>query len=278
MEVKPKISVVLPYYNRHDYIEKSLGAIVNQTFAPFECIIVDDCSEMASYEKLLAVVEQFKTEASFPIKVIRREENGGGPAARNLGIDSVTGDWIAAADSDDFWRLDKLERQVAWMKPDVDALHAAAEMHYGEGKSSAFMDKPEYLSVSDLFYSSQVVHPTFLVKTEVMRAIGKYDESFRISGDYEITLRLVSRGYKVRFQPEVLIDVTRTGHDSASSPKNMFVALNSMNKLWWRYRSFFKNSRPGADGFLSNHWKRLGLRKGGVVGRSLWFAGKMLPF
>lgn len=277
MEITPKISVVLPYFNRHDYIEKSLGAIVNQSYQPYECIIVDDCSELSSYKKLEGIVEQFNKKASFPIKLVRKEKNGGGPSARNVGIEYVTGDWVAAADSDDFWRVNKLERQVAWMEQGVDVLHAAAEMHYGDGKSSAFMDKPEYLTAKDLYYSSQIVHPTMLVKTDVMRAIGKYDESFRISGDYEITLRLVSKGYKVRFQPEVLIDVTRTGHDSASSPKNMFVALSSMNKLWWRYRSFLKGSRPGNDSFLSNHWKRLGLRKGGAIGRGLWLIGCVLP-
>lgn len=107
MEFPPcKISVIIPTYNRSATIEYCLDSILNQTYLPFEIIVVDDCST----DNTLAIVKSIDHPL---IKAFQLERNQGAQAARNRGIQMAQGDWIAFQDSDDEWVADKLEKQVA---------------------------------------------------------------------------------------------------------------------------------------------------------------------
>lgn len=99
-----KISVVIPAHNREKYIKRCLDSIINQSYAPYEIIVVDD----ASTDNTIQVVERY----SCPIvRLIKCKINGGAQKARNIGIKEAKGDWIAFLDSDDEWLPDKLEKQ-----------------------------------------------------------------------------------------------------------------------------------------------------------------------
>jgi len=100
-----KISVVIPAYNRESSILNCIDSVLNQTFLPFEVIVVDDCSTDATAE----IVEALENPL---VKVIRHTSNKGAQAARNTGIRSAKGNWIAFQDSDDIWLSAKLEKQV----------------------------------------------------------------------------------------------------------------------------------------------------------------------
>ncbi len=94
-------SVIIPLYNKENFIKKAVESVLGQTFPDFEIIIIND----GSTDKSLDVVEQFSDER---IRIIS-QKNQGVSAARNLGISKSTHEFITFLDADDFWESDYLE-------------------------------------------------------------------------------------------------------------------------------------------------------------------------
>lgn len=106
-----KISVIIPCYNASLTIAKCVESVINQTHSVFETIFVDDCSQDDTLETLKKLKEKYSQNNHF--KIFSMSENSGPSAARNLGIQSAEGNWIAFLDSDDCWHKDKIEKQVS---------------------------------------------------------------------------------------------------------------------------------------------------------------------
>jgi len=92
----PKVSVIVPIYNREKYIARCIDSILRQTFMNFELILVDDGSK----DRSLAICEEYAKKDERI--VVLHKENGGVSSARNLGIDKARGKWICFVDSDDY--------------------------------------------------------------------------------------------------------------------------------------------------------------------------------
>lgn len=92
-----KVSIIIPVYKVEMYLSRCLDSILTQIYTEWEAILIDDCSPDKSGE---ICDEYAKKDSRF--KVIHREKNGGASAARNLGLEVATGDYIAFIDSDDY--------------------------------------------------------------------------------------------------------------------------------------------------------------------------------
>jgi glycosyltransferase involved in cell wall biosynthesis len=104
---KPKISVIVPTYNRSELLPRAINSILNQTFKDFELIIVDD----GSTDNTKKIIEKY-SENDSRIKYIYQENSGGPPRPKNTGIKIAKGNYIAFLDSDDEWLPSKLEEQI----------------------------------------------------------------------------------------------------------------------------------------------------------------------
>lgn len=107
--MKELVSVVMPSYNTAGYIGAAIQSVLNQTYADWELIIVDDCSTDNTDE----IVATFKDDR---IQYLKNEKNSGAAASRNKALRLARGKWIAFLDSDDLWLPEKLERQLKYMK------------------------------------------------------------------------------------------------------------------------------------------------------------------
>lgn len=107
-----KVSVIIPVYNSQQYIEKCVNSVVNQTYKKLEIIIIDDNSNDDS----LKIIKSIKDKR---IKIIELKKNKGVACARNEGVKIATGDYICYIDSDDYWKKDKIEKQVEFIKDKV---------------------------------------------------------------------------------------------------------------------------------------------------------------
>ena len=105
--MRPKVSVVIPVYNRAQSILPTLRSVQEQTFSDFECLVVDDGSKDG--DELRRTIESLDDPR---FRYVRRD-NGGASAARNTGVDEARGEVVAFLDSDDRWLPEKLERDVA---------------------------------------------------------------------------------------------------------------------------------------------------------------------
>lgn len=101
------ISIVIPVYNAEDYLRKSIESILQQTYPVWELILIDNGSEDNSFR---ICQEYAKKEER--IQVLHQYQNKGVSAARNLGLEKVTGDYVTFLDADDWVAEDYLEQLV----------------------------------------------------------------------------------------------------------------------------------------------------------------------
>lgn len=115
----PLVTIIVPLFNKEKYILATLRSISDQTYTNWECIISDD----GSSDNSLLLVEQFISATPGHWKIIS-QINSGPSSARNHGIKSATGKYIAFVDADDIWIQNKLEVQVEYLEknPEVSLL------------------------------------------------------------------------------------------------------------------------------------------------------------
>lgn len=108
--LKDKVSIVMPSYNTAKYIGESIESVLNQTYANWELIIVDDCSTDNTDEIVNKYLEDKR------IRYIKNATNSGAAISRNRALREAKGRWVAFLDSDDLWEPDKLKKQIAFME------------------------------------------------------------------------------------------------------------------------------------------------------------------
>lgn len=108
---KALVSIVVPVYNSEKFILDTIDTVEKQSYKNWELIFVDDCSKDNSTK---IIKERIKDDKK--IKLIELKKNSGAANARNVGIDESKGSYIAFLDSDDLWKKEKLENQLAFIK------------------------------------------------------------------------------------------------------------------------------------------------------------------
>lgn len=169
------ISVVIPAKNRAKMIGKCLDSVLNQTVKAGEIIVVDDNSTDDTKE----VVQSY---SKYGVKYVPLENKIGAQAARNLGIISATGDFIAFQDSDDEWFKYKLEEQIKLIKAYGSEkflfIHGDAEDH--DCKTGERRDRKvpelEGSCYEKLLKSPGPLFPAILVNKKALLEIGLLDE------------------------------------------------------------------------------------------------------
>lgn len=111
------ISIIIPLYNKEEFIHRTLKSVASQDICNWECIIVDDGSTDASLRK----VNEFISENTGNWKVVS-QVNSGQTAARNHGISLASGKYFAFLDADDLWPKSKLRTQFEVLEGDSDVV------------------------------------------------------------------------------------------------------------------------------------------------------------
>lgn len=196
------VSVIVPVRNRRELLREALSSVVGQTRPAQEIIVVDDGSTDGSAE----VAESL----GGTVRVIR-QEGLGRSSARNLGIENASGDFVAFLDSDDVWDPQKLERQIKLFSDDGVAMvagHVWAIDIMGKvmpdvtTKTRCSVDRLRLAGCSPVamirrpgIYTSSIV-----VRTDVVRALGGFDEEMDGNEDWDLWIRL-ARASSIQVAP-----------------------------------------------------------------------------
>ena len=204
------ISVVIPSYNRKEFLKRSIDSAINQTIQPFEIIVVDDGS-VDGTETMI------KSDYDF-VKFIK-QKNKGVSAARNIGIKVSIGEWICFLDSDDEWKKDKLEKQINAMKsnPGYKFFHSN-EIWIKNGLRINQKKKHKKYG-GDIFDKCldmcRISPSSVMIDKTVFDEVGNFNEDLVVCEDYELWLR-ISDKYRVFFIDEPLI-IKYGGHQGQLS-------------------------------------------------------------
>jgi GT2 family glycosyltransferase len=194
----PEISVVIPAYNAERTIVETIQSVQQQTFQDFEIIVINDGSKDRTVEKVQSIQDE-------RIKIFSYE-NGGLPTARNRGISQSQGEFIAFLDADDLWTPDKLELQLAALKPHPEAGVAYSWTYFmdvnEQGQTSALHPSSPYafegnvyknLLISDFIHSGS----NTLIRRKAIDSAGEFDPTFKSCEDWDYWLRLATHWHFV---------------------------------------------------------------------------------
>ncbi len=227
MQNKPSISVIIPNYNRADYLRAAIQSAISQSYPPLEVLVCDD----GSTDHAKQVLSEFDTEL---VKWIDCGHNGRPAIPRNKGIAAAKAELLAFLDNDDTWQVDKLERQVMELSKGYDLVCSNA-MKYTKGVPTAPMHAgfgDSTLNFYHMLSTNQVVCSSVLVKKEAVIKAGLFPESphLRALEDYALWLRM-SVLCKFRYLDACLVnynDEVSTGirKDSLSTAQQMRLIRN----------------------------------------------------
>src|SRR6056297_1237246 len=167
----PKISVVIPTYNRAKFITTAINSVLDQTYRDFEIIVVDDGSTDQTQEKLESYGGRITNHSYTP--------NRGVSYARNRGIELARGEYIAFLDSDDYWKPEKLQKQFEFFQlhPDYSVVATQSLIHLIDDNLNTlkYKEKKEIhyeLTYARIFQRPFIMLPSIMVKSHCFQEIG----------------------------------------------------------------------------------------------------------
>jgi glycosyltransferase involved in cell wall biosynthesis len=189
---RPKVSVLIPLYNRADYIEQTLASVLEQDYENIELIVVDDGSTDGSDR----IVERYYRAGVLTLLRHEGNVNKGQSAALNLGLRHATGDYIAILDSDDMFAPGKISRQVEFLEqhPEVGLVYGNGEGVDSDGNHLyhiSYDDRIERNDPNDVLLDCYLLLPqNSLVRSEVYKKAGFFDEALRSGQDHDMLIRM----------------------------------------------------------------------------------------
>ena len=180
---KPAISVIMPVYNREEYVTDAINSILNQSFSNFEFIIIDDGSTDATFSRL-------NTLHDSRIKLLKLEYNKGNYFARNKGMEVAQGKYICIMDSDDISFPDRLQKQFDFMESNMNFGLCGGFAKEMSG-NKILTPSPNYEELKVLLMSNIIFkHPTLFLRSSLVKDYNlKYNEKFRYAADYDFLVR-----------------------------------------------------------------------------------------
>ncbi len=211
----PKVSVVIPTYNRADFLPDAIDSVLRQTLTDLELIVVDDGSTDSSAEVLAAIDDE-------RLRYVRRP-HGGISAALNTGLAAATGEYYARLDSDDLWDPEMLATLARYLerRPELGFVYGRGRVIRTDGQehSQILGLPPRYPDdgLRSLLYDDCTCNVAVLARRACITEAGPYDESLIAHEDWDIWLRM-ALSYPFHFVDRVLATVRR--HDSNLTGKN----------------------------------------------------------
>jgi glycosyltransferase involved in cell wall biosynthesis len=266
----PKLSVIIPTYNREGFIGKAIDSVLNQSFEDYEIVVIDD----GSTDDTRKVLEEYKTQIKYVY-----QSNSGVSSARNAGILHASGEWIAFLDSDDEWTRGYLSAQMQQIERYP---HAVGHITNGvrvslEGKRSNYFAEVGFLKEFGdkacvvferplrviLNHELGQLQST-IVRKEILLQTGLFDTQLSVEEDLDVIARSALRG-AFTFCRRELVEIFRREEsienlvtqnlkkpiDYYESLEKIYAGLFGSDGLTWEEKAIIARKR-------STNWSTLG--------------------
>lgn len=233
----PKVSIIMPTYNRGEEICRPLNSLVNQSYSDFEVVIVNDGGE--SQRERLA---QF---SSLSIIYDELSQNSGAPTARNRAIDLATGDHITFLDDDDKVLPDHLEtlvqamergtHSVVYSNAYIQQLLLQSDGSYLEGSRQVFTNTDfnrDHLLIANYIHIANI-----MFRKECLEKSGRFDPDLTTHQDLDLWIRL-SRHYDFLHIPKETSIYYERDEGTSITISNPERRLKNLELLYRRYASY----------------------------------------
>ena len=205
MKTNPLVSVIIPTHNRAWALAGAIDSVLAQNYKNFELIVIDD----GSTDNTSDLIDGYSGKLT-----LIRQENAGVSAARNRGIESSRGDFIAFLDSDDTWLPQKLSRQMDFMGRYPEALICQTQEIWIRNNTRvnprSCHKKPSGMIFESSLALCLVSPSAVMMKKDLFDKVGLFDEGLPACEDYDLWLRVGCR-YSVYLVDEPLV-IKHGGH------------------------------------------------------------------
>lgn len=240
-----KISIITSVYNNKETIEDAINSVLSQSYKNIEYVLVDG----ASSDGTLDVIEKYKDK----VDIFISESDKGIYDGLNKGVRLATGDVVAFLHSDDLYASDTIIEDIAkeFQSTNADGVYGDLVYTLKEDTTKVLRYwKSKDFDISLLKKGWMPAHPTLFLRKSVYDTYGVFDLSFKIAGDYDFMLRVLSAGIKVSYLPKVLYKM-RVGGESNKSIKN--IILKSKEDL----RALSRNNVGGIYSLLIKNFSKI---------------------
>lgn len=222
-------SVITACLNSEKTLNRAIDSVFRQKILPYEYIFVDG----GSSDKTLDIIENANAKSKdAAFNVIKQTEKTGIYGAFNLGIKAATTDFIFILNADDWYEPDALKTVMSAFNEDKQAEIVTADAYFvnPDGKKKLRQVK----SFNLLPFLMPVIHPACFVRKSVYEKIGLYDQSYKISADYEFIYRCIKNKINFKHINKPLVNMQLGGTANA----NRKIARKETRKIGKQYSSF----------------------------------------
>ena len=256
----PKVSVIIPTYNRSKFVTKAINSVLAQTFTDYEIIVIDDGSNDNTKEVLCSYDAK--------IKYIY-QNNSGVSAARNAGIKKAKGKWIAFLDSDDEWtseylswqmkQAEKYPRVFTHITNSITILpNGKKENHFLETKllpkfkkkSNILLERPFYIITKHLPW----LMPSVIMRRDILLNTGLFNTHLTIAEDLDLIARMALKG-PFGISRKILVHVYRREESIVN------LAAQAVNEGIYSCQSFGTVYKNLKNSNLLTFWEKVILAK-----------------
>jgi len=241
------LSVIIPNYNKCNYIIKCVESVMSQTRLPNEVIVVDDCSKDASLAALAKLQERYPI-----LKIVALEKNGGVSNARNAGIEAAQSEYVTFLDSDDYYYdKDKLLREMELIesyygKEDIIAYSAIVRVDVNDNLVKCNPTRKQWYAQGDIHYDlisrrkNQTTPRDYCVKKSILEEVGGYSYPINFYEDLDLLLRLSKKvKFYYTFGYGTAYRMTPAGLSARSKEKHI-EAIHRIISEYYRRLSFME--------------------------------------
>lgn len=239
----PEVSVIMPVYNKAEYLAQGLQSILDQVFRDFELLIINDGSTDSS----LSIIQDFARRD--PRILVFDVPNGGVSKARNLGLDRASGKYITFIDADDYVAPEYLENMYRILcRWGVDMVIS--------GVTKYWKDRPETVSMIGPFRGRVPMDKLLPSFAEVQKAGGiygicvskmyprtltqgvRFDENLKLAEDFDYYLRLYAAAESIYFDEKQYYHYLQEANNSSFTVEDSQIDYVSQFKINIAYRNF----------------------------------------
>ena len=222
------VSVIVPVFNRDNFVRDALDSILGQSYAQVEIVAVND----GSTDNSLAILREYEDRYRGQVIVID-QENQGQVKSRNNAILKANGEYIAFLDSDDLWLPDKLEKQIPLFVGDVGLVYSAVYI-INERNKVVTTELCEENVRGDIYLhllvKNRMTGGSVVVCREAIDKVGLFDESFPAAENWDLWIR-ICKYYTTDYINEPLVKYRRHSGNMSGDEVLMIEAIeNILNK------------------------------------------------
>ncbi|MBK26502.1 MAG: hypothetical protein CME70_21055 [Halobacteriovorax sp.] len=231
----PGISVLMSVFKERDeFLEESLGSLINQSYRDFEVILIDD----GMTDSNIKVVNSFNDPR---IKLIKNDENLGLTKSLNKAASLAAGKYLARLDSDDWSTKERLQIQFDFMEanPHIVVCAGRTQDDIGNGilkeHRSIKIDSNSDLKTT-LCYFNPFTHSTLFMRADTFKKVKGYDENIKYAQDYNLIVRMAEEG-ELSYLSD-LLTIRHTAHESITVKKNKAQTWSAIKSRVMAFRKF----------------------------------------